>query len=123
MNGTRSSMEDEESIIITIAEAEGWTECRSVIKGAGGWPRTPTAHGKPPNRKYEAECPRYTRDLNAMHHVEINMPIEKKRPYAMFLAQLLNTHPTIDLDDQFLNITATALQRAKAFIKVMNYEK
>lgn len=105
-------MEDEESIIITIAEAEGWTECRSVIKGAGGGTRTPTAHGKPPNRNYEAPCPRYTIDLNAMHRAEQKLTDVQKDLY-------INQFGGKDGPSQQDLIFATALQRAKAFIKVI----
>jgi hypothetical protein len=45
------------------------------------------------------------------------------RSYAFILAQVLDTIPTVDLDDQFLNIHATAAQRAEAFLRTLNLWK
>jgi len=60
----------------------------------------------------------YCSDLNAMHEAE-NCLGEKRRSFAMWLAQILDTTPTVDLDDQFLNVHATARERAEAFLRTL----
>jgi len=57
-------------------------------------------------------------DLNAIHEAEDCLG-EKRRSFAMWLAQILDTAPTVDLDDQFLNIHATARERAEAFLRTL----
>jgi hypothetical protein len=63
--------------------------------------------------------PDYPNDLNAMHEAENMLTETRVRSYASVLAQVLDTHPTVDLDDQYLNIHATAEQRAEAFLKTI----
>ena len=67
--------------------------------------------------------PNYFSDLNAMHEAEKVLGEKKIRSYAFILAQVLDTSPTVDLDDQFLNIHATAAQRAEAFGLTLNLWK
>jgi hypothetical protein len=63
--------------------------------------------------------PDYLNDLNAMHEAEKVLGEKRIRSYAFTLAQVLDTSPTVDLDDQFLNIHATAAQRAEAFLRTI----
>ena len=63
--------------------------------------------------------PNYCADLNAMHEAEKVLGEKRIRTYAFLLAQVLDTSPTVDLDDQFLNIHATARQRAEAFLRTL----
>jgi hypothetical protein len=63
--------------------------------------------------------PDYCNDLNAMHEAEKGLPENRKTLFAFMLAQVLDTSPTLDLNDQFLNIHATAIQRAEAFLKTL----
>jgi hypothetical protein len=65
------------------------------------------------------EPPNYLNDLNAMHDAEKVLGEKRIRSYAFTLAQVLDTSPTVDLDDQFLNIHATASQRAEAFLRTI----
>ena len=101
----------DEQINIAIAESLGWTNCRLVIKGAGGGTRYPTAHGMPPNRKYESSCPNYTSDLNAIHEAEaliIKLGHRAIRTYEDLLQK------------QIANIIfATARQRCEAYLKTI----
>lgn len=62
-------------------------------------------------------------DLNAVHEAEKLLGEKRIRTYAFTLAQTLDTSPTVDLDDQFLNISATASQRAEAFLRTLNLWK
>jgi hypothetical protein len=89
---------------IAIAEACGWTKC----------PRCDD-----PRCAYNI-APDYLNDLNAMHEAEKVLGEKQIRSYAFTLAQVLDTSPTVDLDDQFLNIHATAAQRAEAFLRALN---
>jgi len=79
---------------VAIAEACGWTV-------------------------WSCGVPDYLNDLNAMHDAEKVLGEKRIRSYAFTLAQVLDTSPTVDLDDQFLNIHATAAQRAEAFLRTI----
>lgn len=79
---------------------------------------------RPGNSDWQTECvPDYLNDLNAMHEAENVLGEKRIRSYAFILAQVLDTSPTVDLDDQFLNIHASAAQRAEAFLKTLNLWK
>ena len=108
----------DDQINAAIAETCGWNECRLVAKVVLSTLRDPVAYGIPPNGTYEIACPNYSTDLNAMHEAEERLG-GNKRSFAMWLAQILDTTPTVDLDDQFLNIHATARQRAEAFLRTL----
>jgi hypothetical protein len=58
-------------------------------------------------------------DLNAMHEAESILTEKQKRTFAFNVSQVLDTSPTVDLGDQFLNIHATARQRAEAFLRTL----
>jgi hypothetical protein len=68
---------------------------------------------------HESDLPNYHGDLNAMHEAEKVLGEKRIRSYAFTLAQVLDTSPTVDLDDQFLNIHATAAQRAETFLRTI----
>jgi len=91
---------------IAIAEACGWKPDKRGL----GWL---SPHG------YYAPEPDYLNDLNEMHEAEKTFSEKRIRSYAFTLAQVLDTSPTVDLDDQFLNIHATAAQRAEAFLRTI----
>ena len=67
---------------------------------------------------YRCVFPDYPNDLNAMHEAERLLGEKQVRSYAFTLAQVLDTTPTVDLDDQFLNIHSTARQRCEAFLRL-----
>ncbi len=69
-------MTDEE-INAVIAEFCGWTEVKLAIRGAGGGTRIPTPYGKPPGKKYMADCPDYCSDLNAIAEAEKHLTEEE----------------------------------------------
>ncbi len=127
---------------VKIAEACGWTKCRLTIKGAGGGTRWPTAHGIPPGRGYEAPCPDYFNDLNAMHKAETKvLSVDRKDEYGrpvysfklqsnFFLNLLVSTGHCEDYDEAFSFpisrvhgervVSATADERAEAFGQTLN---
>jgi len=99
---------------IKIAEACGW---RLFSSFDNLWAA--------PGHVVEYDCdayplPDYLNDLNAMHEAGKVLGEKRTRSYAFILAQVLDTSSTLDLDDQFLNIHATASQRAEAFLKTLN---
>ncbi len=95
---------------IGIAKACGWTKCRLVVKGSGAPEREPSAHGFPPKRAYEAPCPSYLRDLNAMHEAEVQLMTAEIWPtYVRWLCEKSPIFPH----------RATAAQRAEAFLKTL----
>jgi hypothetical protein len=103
----------------TIAEACGWKPYL-LPEDKFGWKDGQT-YGKPPSPSMGdwMRLPNYHGDLNAMHEAEKALGEKRIRSYAFILAQVLDTSPTVDLDDQFLNIHATAPQRAEAFCKTL----
>lgn len=98
---------------IAIAQACGWTDCRLAIKGAGGGTRSATAHGKPPKRNYEADCPNYCNDLNAMHKAENSMKIDDLKHYQIMLCDWLSADWG----------RASASIRAEAFLRTLDLWK
>ena len=58
-------------------------------------------------------------DLNACHEMEKVLTERQMWTYAFTLAQVLDTSPTVDLDDQFLNIHATAAEKCEAFLRTL----
>lgn len=61
--------------------------------------------------------PDYCNDLSAMHEAENLLSLKDQRNYVFALTQTLETSPNVDLNDQFINIHATARQRAEAFLR------
>ena len=111
-------MKDAE-INIAIAETMGWTECRAAIKGAGGGTRFPTAHGKPPGRKYEADCLDYCNDLNAMHEAEACIGA-RWVTYCNILLEIVEPEPrSLEVCHYWNLLHATARQRAEAFLRTL----
>lgn len=112
----------DEQINIAIAESLGWTNCRLVIKGAGGGTRYPTAHGMPPNRKYESSCPNYTSDLNACHECVRSLTYEQRTTYREHLSKIWTRDYNSRCglfprhDD---SVNATARQRCEAYLKTI----
>jgi hypothetical protein len=94
---------------IAIAEACGWTRCRLAVKGSGGGFRQPTAHGFPPGKSYEVDCPDYINDLNAMHEAEKRLTAVQHAQYIQALEELC----------EFDICFATAAQRAEAFLRTI----
>jgi hypothetical protein len=100
---------------------------RIAIAKACGWRLWSSFNGlwAPPNCvvEYDTDAyplPDYLNDLNAMHEAEKALGEKHVRSYAFTLSRVLDTAPTVDLDDQFLNIHATAAQRAEAFLQTLN---
>ena len=110
----------DEQINIAIAESLGWTNCRLVIKGAGGGTRYPTAHGMPPNRKYESSCPNYTSDLNACHELEKTLDDELDLDYSINLESVTGTRWGANNSyDMSKYRSANARQRCEAYLKTI----
>lgn len=113
---------EEEAKIIAIAITQGWTECRSVIKGPGGGTRYPTAHGKPPGRAYEAPCPRCTRDLNAMASAVDYLRNADRMAYGRYAYEVrqgvakFNSRPDRQSYHPIMDCDAPAEIRADAFL-------
>lgn len=89
------------------------------IAEACGWGNKPVVRANGRGAVWVTEWPDYCADLNAMHEAEKVLGEKRIRTYAFLLAQVLDTSPTVDLDNQFLNIHATARQRAEAFLRTL----
>ena len=107
-------MTDQE-INIAIAEACGWTKIHAHPSDGQLWGQHPSCPDER-NEYYDHRIPDYCNDLNAMREAEKVLTEKQIRSYAFTLAQVLDTTPTVDLDDQFLNIHAPAQKRAEAFL-------
>jgi hypothetical protein len=108
---------------IAIAEACGW-KCAGhpdQKKATDGWEFGYQFVIRPEGQLVtHNSIPDYLNDLNAMHEAEKVLTEKQIRSYAFILSQVLDTSPTVDLDDQFLNIHANAAQRCEAFLKTLN---
>jgi hypothetical protein len=100
-----------------IAAHVGWKSRTVIVHHSVGyqWDESLTVWTNPEGR--DDVLPSYTTDLNAMHEAEKVLGEKRIRSYAFTLAQVLDTSPTVDLDDQFLNIHATASQRSEALLR------
>jgi hypothetical protein len=103
-------MTDEE-INMVIAEICGWKEVELAIRGAGGGTRTPTPYGKPPGRKYIADCPDYCNDLNAIAEAEKHLSEDQ--------LEAMNTRVWEATMNQKCIWQATARQRAMALLEAV----
>lgn len=100
-------MKDDE-LNAAIAHECGWSNCRLAIKGAGGGSRLPIAYGNPPGKNYEAECPFYTTDLNAIAAAVAAMPDWWQDRFTIALTRECGSHK--------LAVNAPARKRAQVFV-------
>lgn len=62
----------------------------------------------------------YCNDLNAMHEAEKILSEKEQRDYSFrLLVALVDGSVTHDLNDHFIYLTATAAQRAEAFLRTL----
>lgn len=99
----------DEQMIIAIAEALGYTHVR-IIKDIEGPPDIGIGHH--PTKPHSV--PDYLNDLNAMHEAEGILTNEQIEVYCSLLQK-----PQWGI---WWAISATARQRAEAFIKTLNLE-
>ena len=94
---------------IAIAKACGWMQSRSSMWD-GWW------YQKKGKRTYQPLVPDYCNDLNAMHEAEKTLNQNLAAEYARMLtsAAWQSEQPT------FAPMTATAAQRAEAFLRTIN---
>lgn len=102
---------------IKLAEIAGFTD---IMLPMGFHQQMSDEKSKECGGRWRFEIPKYFEDLNAVHALEEVLGEKRTRSYAFILAQVLDTSPTVDLDDQFLNIHATADQRCEAIGKTLN---
>lgn len=115
-------MTDEE-INIAIAEACGWRKC---TRGCGceqpHWDHPEDVklggHGE---RIYE--LPDYCNDLNDMYEAEKILTHDKQMQYVRYIANPWDTDPNGNYWKMWLCASATARQRAEAFLKTLNLWK
>jgi hypothetical protein len=115
---------NDKQINIAIAEACGWkwSGHPDQLAATKGWEFGYQFVIRPDGQLVtHNSLPGYCNDLNAMHEAEKGLPEKHKRTFAFILAQVLDTSPTVDLGDQFLNIHATAIQRAEAFLRTIGF--
>jgi hypothetical protein len=97
----------DEQINIAIAEVCGWI----IIKACDG-----SLIGKPKNEQGPMdEIPDYCNDLNAMHEAEKILSDESHADYACELVKTIRRN-----GEWFESVSATAAQRAEAFLKTIN---
>jgi hypothetical protein len=94
---------------IAIAEACGWSYRKTEF--CTYWWNDEVNKTLPPNDDGFRPCPDYLNDLNAMHEAEKVLTIEQQRRYAAELGR--------SYDGSFLHVTATAAQRAEAFLRTI----
>jgi len=95
---------------IAIAEACGWTH--HTIDDHTYWWHEENNKTLPPDDDGMRSCPDYLNDLNAMHEAEkVLRPILSERYYRRLREQI---------GSYDLAISATAAQRAEAFLRTLN---
>lgn len=92
---------------IKIAETCGW----KIAINSPSW-----SYYRPDGKGWNGDLPDYLNDLNAMHEAEKIMKNRQKAKYQ----RLISDRPASNLFLQFSAISATAEQKARAFLKVMN---
>jgi len=108
----------DEQLRIKVAELAGW---RLHL-----WKGQPSMADDPTERQWmlsgrlvrESQLPAYESDLNAMHEVEITLDHEQSLRYAALLHYGDGHEHAWDQRDAYEIATATARQRAEAFVKV-----
>ena len=93
---------------IVIAEACGWTGMNSDEADDGFRDENGVWHSVPPD---------YLHDLNAMHEAEKTIPLEKRDEYWWRLSEI--TQKNRMATTSWTNCTATATQRAEAFLRTI----
>lgn len=90
-----------------------------AIAEACGWKQTSKGWWVNDNEgtDYQPEPPDYHSDLNAMHEAEGTLPVDERTTYFQRLYDV-TYHPN-DWSHGFAQITATAAQRAEAFLRVL----
>lgn len=103
---------DKEKQRIKIAEACGW----KTASDSPNW-----TYYRPDARGWNGELPDYLNDLNAMHEAEKVLTDEQDLEYSEFLALVVKARwgANNSCDMQRLR-SATAAQRAEAFLKTLN---
>jgi hypothetical protein len=71
----------------------------------------------------EYDIPDYLNDLNAMHDAEEVLTEAQSKKYLHFLAQPASHPQEIYYNEAFSLVTATAAQRAEAFLRTLNLWK
>jgi hypothetical protein len=94
-------------INIAIAEACGWRQSKSPM-WEGFW------YDKR-KRTYQRFCPDFCKDLNAMHEAEKILSDESHADYACELVKTIRRN-----GEWFESVSATAAQRAEAFLRTIN---
>jgi hypothetical protein len=100
-------------INIAIAEACGFYKEKPWSNGSECWGHK----DYPPHVGFE-EIPDYCNDLNAMHEAEKILSDESHADYACELVKTIRQN-----GEWFESVSATAAQRAEAFLRTINYWK
>ena len=111
----------EQEMRIAIAEACGWRNVqpnpvRGIIPLAG----TIKPGGVSDANNPPFGIPDYLNDLNAMHEAEKVLDQNQKNRYLNILHGICLPEDYDELDDDFNWCTATARQRAEAFVETLN---
>ena len=107
---------------IAIAEACGWTDChKSLASNQEQEPHERCLIGNPPKGIVHRRLPDYLNDLNACHEMEkVLTTTEQQNRYQSNVAEICwADHDRADNQVVFNQLTATADQRAQAFLRTL----
>jgi hypothetical protein len=105
-----------ESQRIAIAEACGWE--KPFHRNSNNIPIGGTFKGT-----FICDLPDYLNDLNAMHEAEKALPVDQRKKYRDHLGSIV-FDGKMSVDSHSWNwMSATAAQRAEAFLKTLNLWK
>lgn len=103
-------MKPPEAQRIAIAEACGWKNC------VGGSGLVTRYKGTPSETTVRVTLPNYLTDLNAMHEAEKVLTPLQWFSYSALLTKIVGAKD----QEYYLNLHATAAQRAEAFLRTLN---
>ena len=107
----------DEQINIAIAEACGWTDAEIIGK------ENPTPFGIMPNERNEGDnyrlIPNYCNDLNAMHEAEKVFVYKPESVIGRSTRSEYENHIATICGDFRWGVSATARQRAEAFLRTL----
>jgi len=109
---------------IAIAEADGWRRYKHTVYGFDVWHHS--KFGEPALADLGLstnELPDYLNDLNAMHRAVMTLTTEQRGIYSDEIYQFAVRVSDGVTDEWFLQIEATTVQRAEAFLRAIGKRK
>ena len=102
---------------IAIAEACGWTMFDAGPDSFGTHCEAHCNRGQ--ETILQRKLPDYLNDLNAIHQAEQTIPPDSFAVYLETLQRIIQSEHRFEIENRFAAFSATAAQRAEAFLKTI----